>query len=156
MARDFEKLRARNLEKVRASALKHARICGLSAQDAEEIAQDVVLWYIENPRGGLRKKIKYVIVDAIRLRFGFTKRIKLIRMPKSDWPDENTPPPQSGAADNVYKLIRPGLDRAVFVLVHKWGLMPDELTEVFGINWVTLSRSLFYASEDIKKNADKV
>jgi len=152
MARDFEKLRARNLEKIRANALRHARICGLSAEDANEIAQDVVLWFIENPKGGLRKKLKWVIVDAIRLRFGFKKHIKLVYMPKSDWPDENTPPPDK-TTKNLYKLIRPGVDRAVFVLVHKWGLTPDEISEVFGISWETLKRSLFYASEDLKKES---
>lgn len=138
-------------DKIRTKALRYAKICGLNRNEAEDIAQDVVLWYIENPESADQRKVKFVTVDAIRARFNHKRRVKILYMPDPVW-TEKAIQPSVDQVENVYRLMRPGLERAAFVLSNKWGLTNEEIAEAFGISPVAVARAMTYAIIDLKKD----
>lgn len=114
-------------------------------EDAEDLAQEVVLAFLKNPES--KQTVKQAVIDAVRKDRGRSggseKRHDRTHLALEDVPElpGNDDPPPTGALPlppdwfrilTDLRNLRP-YARAMFVLYHGWGLDNHEVGVCFGI-----------------------
>lgn len=143
---------APNYEAIWEKSYRHACRVGLLRYAAEDIAQDVVEWYLANPEQRDRRKVAHVTIDVLRQTYS----LKFKTLWARPWPVEwiSRLPGYDMEADLVDEAIKhtnAGVERAAFVLTHKWGMTLEEIAEATGLTAVEVSRALTLATSDVER-----
>ncbi len=156
---------APNFEAIWKKAFRYAKIAGLNPSEASDIAQDVVVWYIENQNSErVFRKVNYVVIDCIRRVRGRSweprkapKRVPnrakaLVEAVNRGVVQAAIVRPAQTDLDiaNMFTKTLSGVYRSVFVLSHKWGMTADEISEVLGIPNPQVLDVLASATSDIE------
>lgn len=144
---------APNYEAIREKAYRYARLAGFSSQQAKDIAQDVVEWYLTHPDKANRRKVNHVTIDVIRSIYGDPRHKTKRPRPVSLETIDRVPAPDIARelVDECLEHTRPGLERAAFVLVYKWGMTHKEIADAVGVKVSDVSRSLAVAISDVER-----
>jgi DNA-directed RNA polymerase specialized sigma24 family protein len=133
-------------KKIRAAAMLEARILKLNPTDAEELAQDVVIYFLLNPEKGAT--IRQAVIDAFRAVYGDSRRTKNPRKipikktkvltPKAERRIKE-PPKTIGVCSlddlrDILALPLPSRDRAMLILRTVYGFNLQEIAFLFDVS----------------------
>lgn len=112
-------------------------------QDTDDIAHAVLLHFLEGK--GDNQKVQYAVIDKIREIYGRTDRKAVIKPSRDAFnqassykmhlvaAEDITGQEFEGRIDQYVKDIL-GIERAVLVLLHQWGLTLGEIGHCFGVS----------------------